>query len=30
MLFDLGMIALMAIWLLGFLGLIALCERLAR
>jgi hypothetical protein len=30
MLSDLAIIALMAVWLLGFLGLIALCERLAR
>jgi hypothetical protein len=30
MLFDLSMIALMAAWLLSFLGLIWLCDRLAR
>ena len=30
MLFDLAMIALMAAWLLFFLGLIWCCERLAR
>lgn len=30
MLFDLAMLALMAICLLGFLGLIWLCDRLAR
>jgi hypothetical protein len=30
MLFDLAMIALMAVWLLGFMGLIWLCDRLAR
>jgi hypothetical protein len=30
MLFDLAMIALMAAWLLFFLGLIWFCERLAR
>jgi hypothetical protein len=30
MLFDLAMIALMAVWLLFFIGLIWLCQRLAR
>jgi hypothetical protein len=30
MLFDLAIIALMAAWLLGFMGLIWLCDRLAR
>lgn len=30
MLVDLVMIALMAAWLLGFMGLIWLCDRLAR
>jgi hypothetical protein len=30
MLIDLAMIALMAAWLLGFMGLIWLCDRLAR
>jgi hypothetical protein len=30
MLTDLAMIALMAAWLLGFMGLIWLCDRLAR
>jgi hypothetical protein len=30
MLVDLAMIALMAAWLLGFIGLIWLCDRLAR
>jgi hypothetical protein len=30
MLVDLAMIALMAAWLLGFMGLIWLCDRLAR
>jgi hypothetical protein len=30
MLVDLAMVALMAAWLLGFMGLIWLCDRLAR
>ena len=30
MLVDLAMIALMAAWLLGFMGLVWLCDRLAR
>jgi hypothetical protein len=30
MLFDLSMIGLMAVFVLLFMGLIALCERLAR
>jgi hypothetical protein len=30
MLSDLAIIALMAAWLLGFLGLVWLCDRLAR
>jgi len=30
MLFDLAMLALMGAWLLFFLGLIWLCDRLAR
>jgi hypothetical protein len=30
MLFDLSMIALMGAWLLFFMGLIWLCDRLAR
>jgi hypothetical protein len=30
MLFDLAMIALMAAWLLFFMGLIWLCQRLAK
>jgi hypothetical protein len=30
MLSDLAMIALMATWLLGFMGLIWLCDRLAQ
>jgi hypothetical protein len=30
MLFDLAMVALMAVWLLFFMGLIWLCQRLAR
>jgi hypothetical protein len=30
MLSDLALIALMAAWLLGFMGLIWLCDRLAR
>jgi hypothetical protein len=30
MLSDLALIALMAAWLLGFLGFIWLCDRLAR
>jgi hypothetical protein len=30
MLSDLAMIALMAAWLLGFMGLVWLCDRLAR
>jgi hypothetical protein len=30
MLSDLAIIALMAAWLLGFMGLIWLCDRLAR
>jgi hypothetical protein len=30
MLFDLSMVGLMAVCLLFFMGLIALCERLAR
>jgi len=30
MLVDLAMVALMTAWLLGFMGLIWLCDRLAR
>ena len=30
MLVDVAMVALMAAWLLGFMGLIWLCDRLAR
>lgn len=30
MLFDLAMIALMAAWLLFFMGLIWLCQKLAK
>jgi hypothetical protein len=30
MLSDLAIIALMAAWLLGFMGLVWLCDRLAR